>query len=312
MKKRLKLYGFLTAPVGLCFLLYAVWSPGDKTLNDSMNLQNNGIWISHGWFGDGLWFKKYKKNTKDFNENKEKLLLDKIKNLKIKFVYPHLCPADANGKIPGIDMEKIRKFRQKCPSAKVLPWIGGSTESTVDLSSGKWKSEFIKSVAELFSHDEIDGVHINIEPLPTGDPDFIQIISDIKKLKGEKILSIAAYPPPSLLHPHASVHWDLKYYKEVCMLSDQIVPMMYDTALEYKKIYTNLVRQWAQEVIAVSMDKEVLFGIPAYEDQDVGYHHPQVENVFTAMPGIVSAINSSQDARKFSVSIYAEWTLDEK
>ena len=96
------------------------------------------------------------------------------------------------------------------------------------------------------------------------------------------------------------------------MLSDQIVPMMYDTALEYKKIYTNLVRQWAQEVIAVSMDKEVLFGIPAYEDQDVGYHHPQVENVFTAMPGIVSAINSSQDARKFSVSIYAEWTLDEK
>lgn len=310
MKNRFKVYSVLFVVIGLFITFYAVWSPGDNALRDSNNLQSNGMWIAHGWFGDQLWFKKYKKEPSEYDESKEYLLIHKIKILKIKYLYPHLCPANSRGQIPEIDLEKIKKFRIKCPSVKIIPWIGGSTDSTVDLGDKIWKAAFISSVKDLLSHEEIDGIHVNIEPLASGDKDFLGLLSEIKKIKGDKILSVAAYPPPTFFHPHASVHWDLGYYQDICSLADQVVPMMYDTALNYRKIYTNLVRQWTKEVIIASGDKEVLFGIPAYEDANVGYHNPLVENVFMAMPGIISGINSTPDDRSFSISIYADWTLD--
>lgn len=309
---RFKVYGVLLVVIVVFISIYAIWFPGDNALKDSKNLQNNGMWIAHGWFGDRLWFKKYKKDPSDFDESKEYLLVQKIENLRIGYLYPHLCPANAQGKIPEIDLEKLKKFPIKCPSVQIIPWIGGSTDSTVDLGDKNWKITFISSVKDLLSRDEIDGIHLNIEPLTSGDQDFLGLLSEINKVKGNKILSIAAYPPPTVFHPHSSVHWDLNYYKSVCALADQVVPMMYDTALNYRKIYTNLVRQWTEEVITVSKDKQVLFGIPAYEDADVGYHNPRVENVFTAIPGIVSGINSAADARSFGISIYADWTLDDK
>jgi hypothetical protein len=167
------------------------------------------------------------------------------------------------------------------------------------------------SIKEILAHDEVDGVHLNLEPLPSGSEDYLSLLVDINKIKGNKLLSIAAYPPPTFLHPHPEVHWELGYYRQVCSLSDQVVPMMYDTAIGFRKVYTNLLRQWTVEIIAASGDKQVLFGIPAYEDADVGYHQPEVENVSGSLPGVVAGINDAQDPRNFGFSVYADWTLDD-
>ena len=53
---------------------------------------------------------------------------------------------------------------------------------------------------------------------------------------------------------------------------------------------------------------ELLLGIPAYDGAGVGYHHPQVENINSALQGI------SASPRKNAINgiaIYCEWEMDE-
>lgn len=36
---------------------------------------------------------------------------------------------------------------------------------------------------------------------------------------------------------------------------------------------------WTQEILEWSLDTEVLLGLPAYDDEGVSYHYPEVENL---------------------------------
>ena len=53
---------------------------------------------------------------------------------------------------------------------------------------------------------------------------------------------------------------------------------------------------------------ELLLGFPAYNDAGVGYHHPGVENINSALQGI-SAAGRKDCIRGFA--IYCEWEMDE-
>ena len=48
--------------------------------------------------------------------------------------------------------------------------------------------------------------------------------------------------------------------------------------------------------------------IPAYNDAEVGYHHPRVENIDSALKGI-SASGKKNEIK--GISIYCEWEMDE-
>ena len=85
------------------------------------------------------------------------------------------------------------------------------------------------------------GVHINIEPMPSSNPHFLTLLEELSNAIPEgKILSVAAYPPPSLWHPMKEVHWDESYYRQVSSQTDQLAVMMYDTAIHFPKVYQNL------------------------------------------------------------------------
>ena len=51
---------------------------------------------------------------------------------------------------------------------------------------------------------------------------------------------------------------------------------------------------------------ELLLGIPAYEDVGVGYHHPRVENIGSALRGIAA---SDRLYRIGGIAIYCEWEM---
>lgn len=72
---------------------------------------NNAVWLGHGWLGDNGWFERNKRKKADFR-SKEKIsaLFKKLSNCKIKTVYPHLCPAQMNGKIAACDNEQFARF----------------------------------------------------------------------------------------------------------------------------------------------------------------------------------------------------------
>ena len=65
---------------------------------------------------------------------------------------------------------------------------------------------------------------------------------------------------------------------------------------------------WTRELAATAnnADCQLILGVPAYEDADVGYHHPRVENINSALLGISAA----GCAGHFSgIAIYCEWEM---
>ena len=86
--------------------------------------------------------------------------------------------------------------------------------------------------------------------------------------------------------------------------------MMYDTAIPLKKFYIDLMTRWTRQLSEElsATDCKLILGIPAYEDADVGYHHPKVENITSALQGISAAKPADRIA---GLAIYCEWEMTE-
>jgi hypothetical protein len=298
--------------LGISALCYWGWQPGsDEPLPQ---YTNNAVWIGHGWLGDNGWFERNKRKKADFR-SKEKIsaLFKKLSNCKIKTVYPHLCPAQMNGKIAACDNEQFARFLDLAEqyNIKVLPWVGGVLYESARPGDKEWRKNFASSVdALLKQHPRVAGIHLNIEPWPHDNADFLRLLDEIRMVTQGKILSVAAYPPPTKWHRFPDVHWPLYYIHRLTRHCDQLVVMMYDTAIPLEKFYIKLMSDWTKQLTGAirSTGCELLLGIPAYDDAGVGYHHPQVENINSALQGI------SASPRKNAINgiaIYCEWEMDE-
>ena len=301
----------LTIILGIPVLGYWLWQPG---CNDEMpNFANNAIWLGHGWLGDDNWFKINGRNKEDFRAPIQiSALMQNLSTNKIATVYPHLCPAKFNGEIAAYDSTQIEQFLDIAAqyNIKVIPWIGGVFEESARLSDVKWRENFVFSVRQLLQkHPRLAGVQVNIEPMPSGNENFLELLVELKKVTKDKTLSVAAYPPPTKWHQFPSVHWELPYLTRVAKNCDQLTIMMYDTAIPFEKFYIKLMTDWTSQLIkSVAGKSELLLGIPAYEDAGAGYHHPRVENINSALRGISAAeflykVNG--------IAIYCEWEMTE-
>jgi hypothetical protein len=222
---------------------------------------------------------------------------------------PHAeCPASRR------DASALERFLDHFDDSKVVPWVGGVLDNHCSPDSPQWRTNFISSVLALLqSHPRLAGVQVNIEPMPTGNPDFLILLEELRQAMPEgKILSVAAYPPPTRWHPYPDVHWDEDYFRQVARRADQLAPMMYDTAIQCPKVYQHLMSSWTTEVLDWSGDSEVLLGIPAYDDAGVGYHFPKVENLQNALSGIHAGLSGCESLPKnyAGVAIYCEWEMD--
>ena len=124
-----------------------------------------------------------------------------------------------------------------------------------------------------------DGVQLNVEPLPDGTAAYLDLLRAVKAAIGpDKTLSVAAYPPTTLLHPFEEVHWSLEYSRQVCEIVDEFAVMAYDTGLRQRLVYRELMDTWATDLAAALPPPEqggceLLIGLPAYED-DEPWHRP--------------------------------------
>jgi len=318
----LRTLGLLAVILGILGLAYLLWRPGANIADGRYDLGGNGIWIQHGWLGDADWFQRNYRDPSRFNSTEEVAdLASMFRDHHIIYVFPHLCPSRGTGEIPGIDAEKTERFLDAMGEIKVLPWIGGQRNGHCDPSSKDWRERFIGSTLKMMrAHPRLAGVQVNIEPMPSGDPDFLLLLKELKAaLPADRMLSVAAYPPPTIWQrdPGNDLHWDEKYYRAIGAEVDQIVPMMYDTGLHKPKFYEQVMRDWTSEVLTWSRPAEVLLGIPAYgaEDEEVArYHDPKVENLKHSLRGIQGALRSPMGPlldNYGGVAIYCEWEMDE-
>lgn len=312
----LKSITFLAVVFAVIVAAYFIWSPGRQVRDGRHDLRKNGIWIQHGWLGHNSWFSKYNKNKSLFRD------ADKIKELAglfadhgIKYVFPHLCPCRKDGTIAEVDSDQTELFLHHFEGFKVMPWIGGVLNVQCFPGSAEWRSNFVSTAVKLLhEHPRLGGVHVNIEPMPTGNMGFLALLAELRKaMPKDKILSLAAYPPPTLWHPFPEVHWEESYFRSAASNVDQVAVMMYDTAIRFRKPYINLISDWTGEIITRAEGTRVLLGAPAYDDEGVGYHYPKIENLENFLAGIHAGLAGfSQIPNNYEgVAIYCEWEMDD-
>ncbi len=295
--------------------VYFIWSPCEKINDGRHDLRTNGIWLQHGWLGDDSWFSENQKDKTLFrNDQKIKELNNLLTRHGVRYIFPHLCPCYPNGEIPMVDKTQTERFIINLKEFFILPWVGGILNVQCFPESKQWRINFISSINDLLrEYPDFAGVHLNIEPLPSGNPDFLKLLDEMREAipKG-KIISIAAFPPPTFWHPFPDVHWDETYYKEISQRVDQIVPMMYDTAIKFKKPYQYLMSCWTRDILNWSKNTKVLLGVPAYKDNGVAYHSHKVEDLKNAIMGIHAGLVkfNKLPSNYAGIAIYSEWEMD--
>jgi len=311
-KSLLRIVIALAVILGIPALCYLFWQPGSDA--PLPQYRSNAIWIGHGWLGDDSWMQRNQRRKVDFRSpEKISALLKKLSENRISIVYPHLCPAQYHGKIAPYDSAQVERFLDLAEKyhIKVIPWIGGVLDESARISDADWRKNFVDSTVELLrKHPRLSGVQINIEPMPDWNIDFLRLIDALRPQMQGKILSVAAYPPPTRWHPFPNVHWRTPFINRIARHCDQLAVMMYDTAIPLEKFYTDLMTRWTI-VLTGTMHLtgcELILGIPSYEDAGVGYHHPRVENITSALRGIS---DSGRTEKIGGIAIYCEWEMDD-
>lgn len=298
------------------FLLgYQIWTPGKVVLNGSSDVKTNGIWLQHGWLADDKWFQQHNKKVHRFRNAQNILQLKTLlQEHNITDVFPHMCPCRNTGEIPAVDSKQTRQFLGIMDGVRVIPWVGGVLNAHAFPGSPQWRERFIKSIIDLFkAHPTFAGIHVNIEPLPSGNIAYLELLRKLRRqLPSDKILSVAAYPPPTIFQPSLNVHWEKAYYEKVAREVDQMAVMMYDTSLQFQKLYQYLIASWTQEVIEWSGSTGVLIGVPVYEDKGVDYHYPHVENLKNSLLGMHAGLTKYNSLPKNykGIAIYCDWEME--
>jgi hypothetical protein len=304
--------------LALLFGAYHLWTPGQVITDGRHDRRTNAIWLQHGWLGDDAWFERHRRQARlSFFRNTDEIrkLAELLRRHGITDVFPHLCPASPEGAVPAVDDPQTQRFLAGFQGLRVLPWVGGVSGTQVFLADDNWRRRFVASVRVLLeSYPQFAGIHLNIEPCPSGSQGFLHLLEELRAaLPHNKLISVAAYPPPTLLHPFGKVHWDRHYYQEVARRVDQIAVMLYDTSLRLPKLYQWLLAAWTKEVLAWCPNTDVLLGLPAYDDPGVAYHDPRVENLWQAFQGIHAGLNrlTILPDHYRGVALYCEWEMED-
>lgn len=304
------------ATIVLAVLLgYRIWSPGIQGENPQWDQGQNGIWLGHGWLGDDGWFaRNHREPAKYRGRVPVRALVGRLKTHGITELYPHLCPAAPSGKIPPVSFGATEDFLDEAGGLSVLPWVGGVLGVHCFPESLAWRQSFVLSVADLLAaHPRLAGIHLNIEPLPSGNVHYLRLLDDLKRsLPAGKILSVAAYPPFYAAHPFKAVHWDEGYFRQVAGRADQMAVMMYDTGIRLDKLYVSCMAAWTRDILDWGRGSRVLLGVPAYDDAWAVYHDPGVENLENALSGIFAGLAQAgpHTASFQGVALYSEWEMD--
>jgi Glycosyl hydrolases family 18 len=250
-----------------------------------------------------------------------------LKASKVTRVYPFLGGINEEG-MPGWrslgvhqrwNEAKAKSFLERFAAQKsgvqVLPWTGGVNGRELKFGDEKQMAAFVaeaQRVVELGA----DGVHLNIEPVKSGDPGLLALLKTLReKLPARATLSVAAVAPMSpRIAMRPEYYWSFEYLREVCRAADEVVVMGYDTWLGDEASYRLVVREWTQMLVEQlpAADCTWRMGVPSYDDA-IPHHDLDVERLDVALRGVREGLAEAGKAGGFSgVAIYASWTTDDQ
>jgi hypothetical protein len=307
------LAAFVAAP--LVWVGHAAYVPVGDANPHPFNHDRNATWLEHRWL------------ERPHSEREMEGLLRGLKERGIQYAFPHIIPFDASGRLPPHDRAQVRAFletaRRVNPELRILPWVGGlrlghrrTLAGAIDLSNMAQRQAMVAECRSLID-EGFDGVHVNIEPVASGDVEFVALLRALKTAVGpDRLLSVSATRPGPVSLPFASNFlWTPGYYARVGSVADQIVVMAYDTALPTPALYRRYVayaaRTATRSVPAHASRARVLLGVPTYDDASF-MHRRGVETAENALLGIVAGLRGVGEGGTFEgVALYAEWTTSD-
>lgn len=277
----------------------------------------NAMWAAHKWVGEP-------QAPEDYDS-----FAAVMKRHRITDVYFHVGPLTGEGLIPpgkyAHAMSLIAAMCERAPLIRLHAWIGQVERrggGPLDISDTRTRANIV-ATAGSFIELGFDGIHYNIEPISSGDPDILALLDEtapMTRARG-KLLSLAAdelspFPGAEFLARRISRQaglWSADYYRQAASRVDQLAVMMYDTTMPFDWLFGPIVAWETYRLLDIVGPRTTLFmGVPSYEERRFGFR-PEAENMESGLRGVRIGLYYADPPPTdgFGVAIYAGWTTDE-
>lgn len=277
----------------------------------------DAVWLGHAWV-DG------RKKDADVDA-----FAARIRGSGIRDLYVHAGPLEHDGSLPADRYPRARwlidAVHRKIPGIRVQAWLGDELASEgpdgLKLPDSGTRAAVVRSTAQILDAG-FDGVHFDLEPLHSGDGDYLSLLDDLRELtRARKVpLSVAAHQIDPLPALHAvrgglTGHpkwWSQKFFGQVARRVDQIAVMSYDTGIPLESLYGGYVAQQTALALEVTPeDTDLLMGLPFFHEDDIG-HWENAETVAAAIRGTRLGLGrTDRDRERFGVALYVDFAAEE-
>ena len=285
----------------------------------------DAIWLGHAWV-DG------RKTDADVAA-----LAEQLGGTGIRDLYVHAGPLEHDGTLPASAYRNARRLipavHRALPGVRVQAWLGDvlATESPdgLRLERARARTAVVASTRQILAAG-FDGVHFDLEPLHSGDRNYLALLDDLRALTRARhvLLSVAAHQIDPLPAFHSlwgtlAGHpkwWSQAYFGQVARRVDQIAVMSYDTMQPLQSLYGGYVAQQTSLALeATPPTTDLLMGLPFFHENRFG-HRGRAETVPAATRGVRLGLSRTDaDRARFGVALYvdfaatkADWTAYRK
>ncbi|MEU9630939.1 glycosyl hydrolase family 18 protein [Streptomyces luteogriseus] len=277
----------------------------------------DALWLGHAWV-DG------RKKDADVDA-----LARRLKDTGIRDLYVHSGPLEHDGTLPKPAYPKARWFidavHEKLPGVRVQAFLGDVLASENSegmlLNDPGTRAAVVRSARQVLDTG-YEGIHIDLEPMPSGDRDFLTLLDSLRRetRSRDAQLSVAAHQIDPLPHLHTvfglfTEHpkwWSQEFFGQVARRVDQIAVMSYDTAQPLEGTYGGFVAQQTSLALEVTPPStDLLMGLPFYYESNFS-HWGHAETVPAAVRGVRLGLSRTDaDRANFGVALYIDFAATE-
>ncbi|WP_308401099.1 glycoside hydrolase family 18 protein [Streptomyces sp. AC512_CC834] len=277
----------------------------------------DAMWLGHAWV-DG------RKDDADLAA-----FARRVKASGIRDLYVHTGPMEHDGTLPESLYPKARwlidAVHRELPGVRVQAFLGDvlATEGPdgMRLADADTRAAVVDSARQVLDVG-YDGVHLDLEPLHSGDRDYLSLLDDVRAVTRPRDaqLSVAAHqidPLPALhsvfgLFTKHPKWWSQEFFGQVARRVDQIAVMSYDTAQPLEGTYGGYVAQQTSLALEVTPPTtHLLMGLPFYYESNFD-HWGHAETVAAAVRGVRLGLSRTDaDRELFGVAPYIDFAATE-
>ncbi|MFI5570641.1 glycoside hydrolase family 18 protein [Streptomyces sp. NPDC051740] len=277
----------------------------------------DAMWLGHAWV-DG------RKKDADVTA-----LARRLEDTGIRDLYVHSGPLEHDGTLPESKYPRARwlidAVHRELPGVRVQAFLGdvlaNGGPDGLHLDRAATRAEVVRSAGQVLDVG-YDGVHLDLEPLHSGDRDYLSLLDDLRAVTRDRDaqLSVAAHQIDPLPHLHSVAGffadhpkwWSQKFFGQVARRVDQIAVMSYDTARPLESTYGGYVAQQTSLALEVTPPTtHLLMGLPFYYESNPS-HWGHAETVAAAVRGARLGLSRTDPDRElFGVAPYIDFAATE-